>query len=58
MNEQDFNMERKYQAALQMAKFLLKNTSISEEEYRQIDTMLREKYRPVLSTLLSGNPLT
>lgn len=58
MNEQEFDREKRYQVAIQIAKTLLKNGSISQEEYRQIDTILLEKYRPTLSTLLLGKPLT
>jgi len=58
MNEQEFEQEKRYQVTIQMAKPLLKSGSISKEEYRQIDTILLEKYRPTLSTLLSGKPLT
>lgn len=57
MSEQEFQNEMRYQVALQMAKSLLDKGAISEEEYRQIDTMLLEKYKPTLSTLLSGKPL-
>lgn len=38
-------------------KAMLKKGIISEEEFTKIDTMLLEKYKPTLSTLLSGNPL-
>lgn len=58
MSEQEFDREKRYQAALQIADALLKNGSVSEDEYCQIKTILLEKYRPTLSTLLSGNPLT
>jgi transcription initiation factor IIE alpha subunit len=47
----------RYQVAVQIADMLLKKGSISEEEYHQIKTKLLEKYRPTLSTLLSGKPL-
>lgn len=57
MSEQEFKREMQYQIAIQAAKSLLKNGAISEEEYRQIDTILLEKYRPTLATLLSGKPL-
>lgn len=57
MSEQEFDREKRYQAAMQIADALLKNGSVSEEEYRQIKTKLLEKYRPTLSTLLSGKPL-
>ena len=57
MSEQEFDREMRYQAAVQIADALLKKGSISEEEYNQIKTKLLEKYRPTLSTLLSGKPL-
>lgn len=57
MSEQEFKREMQYQVAIQAAKSLLKSGAISEEEYRQIDTILLEKYRPTLATLLSGKPL-
>lgn len=57
MSEQEFDREMRYQAAVQIADMLLKKGSISEEEYYQIKTKLLEKYRPTLSTLLSGKPL-
>jgi hypothetical protein len=57
MSDQEFDREMRYQAAVQIADTLLKKGSISEEEYHQIKTKLLEKYRPTLSTLLSGKPL-
>ena len=57
MSEQEFDREKRYQAAMQIADALLKNGSVSEEEYHQIKTKLLEKYRPTLSTLLLGKPL-
>ena len=58
MTEQEFDRELRYQAALQIAMSLLKNGALSEEDFRQIKTILLEKYRPILSSLLSGKPLT
>lgn len=57
MSEQEFDRERRYQAAIQIAEALLKKGAVSEEEYHQIKTKLLDKYRPTLSTLLSGKPL-
>nr|DAY88183.1 MAG TPA: Gas vesicle protein G [Caudoviricetes sp.] len=57
MSEQDFDREKWYQAAMQIADALLKKGAVSEEEYHQIKTKLLDKYRPTLSTLLSGKPL-
>ena len=58
MTESEFNAEKRYLTAIAVAKKMLSGGIISEEEYRVIDTMLLEKYRPVLSGLLSGNDLT
>lgn len=58
MNEQDFNKEKRYQAAMQIANNLLKNGTVTVEEYNRIKTKLLDKYRPILSTLLSGKSLT
>ena len=42
-----------YQATMSMVRRMLEKGLISEEEYRQIDTMFLEKYRPVFGTLFS-----
>lgn len=58
MDKEKFRAERIYQITISIAKTMLEKGTISEEEYTQIDTILLEKYRPVLGTLLAGNPLT
>ena len=58
MGKEEFRLERLYQISLSITKSMLEKGAISEEEYAQIDTMLLEKYLPILGTLLSGNPLT
>ena len=58
MTESEFTAEKRYLTAIAVAKKMPSGGIISEEEYRVIDTMLLEKYRPVLSGLLSGNDLT
>lgn len=57
MNEAEFHAEKMYLLCLGTAKAVLKKGVISEEEFAKIDTMLLEKYKPTLSTLLSGKPL-
>lgn len=57
MNEAEFHAEKMYLLCLGTAKTMLKKGVISEEEFTKIDTMLLEKYKPTLSTLLSGKPL-
>jgi len=43
---------------MSLVRQLKKNGAVTDEEYRKIDTIMLEKYRPILGTLLSGNPLT
>lgn len=58
MTKEQFQAERRYQISISVAKTMLRKGVISEKEYMQIDTILLEKYRPILSTLLSGKSLT
>ena len=57
MSEAEFHAEKMYLLCLGTAKAMLKKGIISEKEFTKIDTMLLEKYKPTLSTLLSGKPL-
>ena len=57
MSEAEFYAEKMYLLCLGTAKTMLKKGIVSEEEFTKIDTMLLEKYKPTLSTLLSGKPL-
>ncbi len=58
MNDADFEREKAYQTTMSLVRQLKKNGAVTDEEYRKIDTIMLEKYRPILGTLLSGNPLT
>lgn len=58
MDEKQFRAEKMYRISLSVAKSMLEKGIISKEEYSEIDTILLEKYRPVLGTLLAGKPLT
>lgn len=57
MSEGEFRAELRYRMSLAVARAMLEEGAITREEYRQIDTMLLEKHRPVLGTLLAGKPL-
>lgn len=57
MSEAEFHAEKMYLLCLGTAKAMLEKGVISEEEFTKIDTILLEKYKPTLSTLLSGKPL-
>jgi len=54
VNSEQFKRERQYQTTIAIVKTMLKNGLISEDEFCQIDTMLLEKYRPLLGGLKVG----
>jgi hypothetical protein len=58
MNEDQFEREKLYQATMSMFRTMLKNGLITEEQYAVIDTKMLQKYRPLLGTLFSAQPLT
>jgi hypothetical protein len=53
VSKEQLKNEKLYQATMSMVRRMLENGLISEEEYRQIDTMFLEKYHPVFGTLFS-----
>ena len=53
MSKEDFKNEKLYQTTMHIARKMLKSGQISEEEYRQIDTIFTEKYQPTLGTLFA-----
>ena len=57
MDKEEFQAEKMYQMGLYIAKAMLKEGLITEEEFSEIDTILLGLYRPVLSSLLAGKPL-
>ncbi len=58
MGNSEFERERAYQTTMSLVRQLKNNGTVTDEEYRKIDTIMLEKYRPILGTLLSGNHLT
>lgn len=57
VSKEQFRAERLYRMSLSVAKAMLGKGIITADEYSEIDTILREKYRPILGTLLAGKPL-
>ncbi len=57
MGKEEFRAELRYRMSLSVARGLLEDGAIGEEEYREIDTILLQKHRPILGTLLAGKPL-
>ena len=58
MSREEFRNEKLYQTTMHLARKILSEGIISEEEYRQIDTIFLEKYKPVFGTLFSDISLT
>ena len=58
MSKEDFRNEKLYQTTMHFARKMLEEGIISKEEYRQIDTIFLEKYKPVFGTLFSDISLT
>lgn len=57
MSEAAFHAELQYQTAVSIAKSLLIQGLLTQEEYAVIDTKLRADFKPALGTLLSENDL-
>ena len=55
MSKEELHNDMLYHAAISMAKSMLEKGLITEEEYAEIETILLEKYRPYLGSLLSEN---
>lgn len=58
MSKEEFRNEKLYQTTMHLARKMLEEGIISEEEYRQIDTIFLEKYKHVFGTLFSDISLT
>ena len=53
VSKEQLTNEKLYQATMSMVRKMLAEGLITEEEYRQIDTMFLAKYRPLFGTLFS-----
>lgn len=53
MTEKQFRNEKLYLATMRIAKALLEKGAMSADEYKQIDTIFLEKYRPSMGVLFS-----
>ena len=51
MTTEQFDREKAYRITLSIAKTMLKKGLISEHEYKRIDRMMLEKYRPLLGVV-------
>ena len=55
MTSTQFKNEKLYLATMSIVKKMLVDELISLEEYRQIDTIFKEKYLPTLGELFCRN---
>ena len=53
MSKVDFEAEKNYLLAITIAKNLRKTGLLTEAEYQEIDTKLKDQYSPKFSALLS-----
>lgn len=51
MSEEQFRNEKMYHATMNIAKSLMEQGAMTADEYGQIDTIFRNKYRPILVSL-------
>lgn len=51
MTGEQFERERRYRVAVSVAHSMLRCSLITEEEYRVINTIMAEKYRPLFGDL-------
>lgn len=58
MSKEEFKNEKLYQTTMHLVRKMISEGIISEDEYRQIDTIFLEKYQPVFGTLFSDIRLT
>lgn len=58
MSKEEFRNEKLYQSTMHLARKMLEEGVVSEEEYRRIDTIFLDKYKPVFGTLFSDISLT
>ena len=53
MNQEEGRREIVFQMTMSMARQMLEKGMISNEEYKQFDTKMQQKYRPIFGTLFS-----
>ena len=58
LSKKEFKNEKLYQTTMFIARKMIKERIITENEYHQIDTICTEKYSPIFGTLFSDILLT
>ena len=57
MTSKEYQRERRYQMAMHIARQMLKNGVITEDDYKVIDTNMTARFAPIFGTLFSDNQL-
>ena len=52
LNTDDYNREEAYQLTMHYVRKMLEKSLISQQEYDAIDTIMRQKYRPIFVTFM------
>lgn len=58
MSKEDMRNEKLYQTTMHIMRKMLSEGLVSLEEYRRVDKIFLEKYKPVFGTLFSDVALT
>jgi uncharacterized protein YqgQ len=56
MTPEQFDREKKYQAALAVARSMLRQGIISEDDYAKAEDVLRRKFCPFIGAFRPQNP--
>jgi len=56
MSNEQFKRESEYESRMAVARTMLRNGIITDEEYCRIDTIFIEKYRPLLGGIYLEKP--
>ena len=58
MTKEAFQREKMYQATMGMVRRMLSEGLISQAEYRQMEQIFLEKYKPLIGSIYAEIPLT
>lgn len=56
MDKEQIDREKRYGAAMAVARVMLSKRLISKEEYGKIDTIFLRKYRPIIGAIQAKIP--
>jgi len=53
MTKEQFRNEKLYQATMHLARKMVEQGILTEQEYREVDEIFLEKYKPVFGSIFS-----